>query len=72
MPGDYDIEYTSPWAGANYMPVSLRNTEAALWDRQTWPFLAGLARDHPEAGIHFQGERYPVMHRAMWRLTFEA
>lgn len=18
MPGDYDIEYTSPWAGANY------------------------------------------------------
>lgn len=21
MPGDYDIEYTSPWAGANYMPL---------------------------------------------------
>jgi D-amino-acid oxidase len=20
MPGDYDIEYTSPWAGANYEP----------------------------------------------------
>lgn len=20
MPGDYDIEYCSPWAGANYMP----------------------------------------------------
>jgi hypothetical protein len=20
MPGDYDIEYTSPWAGANYQP----------------------------------------------------
>ena len=20
MPGDYDIEYTSPWAGANYLP----------------------------------------------------
>jgi len=20
MPGDYDIEYTSPWAGANVMP----------------------------------------------------
>lgn len=20
MPGDYDIEYASPWAGANYMP----------------------------------------------------
>lgn len=24
MPGDYDIEYASPWAGANYLPfVSL-------------------------------------------------
>ena len=20
MPGDYDIEYASPWAGANYVP----------------------------------------------------
>lgn len=20
MPGDYDIQYTSPWAGANYLP----------------------------------------------------
>lgn len=20
MPGDYDIEYCSPWAGANYLP----------------------------------------------------
>ncbi len=20
MPGDYDTEYASPWAGANYMP----------------------------------------------------
>ena len=20
QPGDYDIEYASPWAGANYMP----------------------------------------------------
>lgn len=23
MPGDYDIEYASPWAGANYMPYSI-------------------------------------------------
>lgn len=22
MPGDYDIEYASPWAGANYMPYA--------------------------------------------------
>jgi len=24
MPGDYDIEYASPWAGANYMPYAYR------------------------------------------------
>lgn len=24
MPGDYDIEYTSPWAGANYLPYVLQ------------------------------------------------
>ena len=22
MPGDYDIEYCSPWAGANYLPYA--------------------------------------------------
>ncbi|ETN45548.1 uncharacterized protein HMPREF1541_09380 [Cyphellophora europaea CBS 101466] len=61
MPGDYDIEYASPWAGANYMPqvsprthVSVRGTEAAQWDKNTWAPLEDLARDHPEAGVHFQ------------------
>ena len=24
MPGDYDIEYCSPWAGANYQPWVIR------------------------------------------------
>ncbi|KAG9241673.1 FAD dependent oxidoreductase [Calycina marina] len=52
MPGDFDIEYTSPWAGANYMPVSdLPNSK---YERDTWPELARLAKDVPEAGIHFQ------------------
>lgn len=55
MPGDYDIEYASPWAGANYMPVSRRGTEAAGWDRDTWGPLEDLARNHPDAGVHFQG-----------------
>ncbi|KYK54287.1 D-amino-acid oxidase [Drechmeria coniospora] len=54
MPGDYDIEYASPWAGANYMPVSLRGTAAADWDRNTWGPLQHLAQHHPEAGVHFQ------------------
>ncbi|KAL2066124.1 hypothetical protein VTL71DRAFT_2195 [Oculimacula yallundae] len=52
MPGDYDIEYTSPWAGANYLPVSA--TSGNRWEKNTWPELARLAKDVPEAGIHFQ------------------
>ncbi|KAJ5361837.1 hypothetical protein N7541_002681 [Penicillium brevicompactum] len=54
MPGDYDIEYASPWAGANYMPVSVGGSQAAKWDAETWAPLADLARNHPEAGVHFQ------------------
>lgn len=71
MPGDYDIEYASPWAGANYMrmflystpwkrhadgpaAVSIRGTPAAAWERNTWPVLEDLARNHPESGVHFQ------------------
>lgn len=43
MPGDYDIEYTSPWAGANYLPYvthlfnmrTLSLTQTYLgWDRK--------------------------------------
>ena len=74
MPGDYDIEYASPWAGANYMriflllynlgkqhadgeaAVSIRGTPAETWDRNTWPVLEDLARNHPESGIHFQSK----------------
>ncbi|CAC9889793.1 unnamed protein product [Aureobasidium pullulans] len=48
MPGDYDIEYASPWAGANYLPYT------DVYERNTWPELAKLAEQHPEAGIHFQ------------------
>ncbi|OOQ84749.1 D-amino-acid oxidase [Penicillium brasilianum] len=54
MPGDYDIEYASPWAGANYMPVSVRGTQAAEWDKKTWARLLDLALNRPEAGIHIQ------------------
>jgi D-amino-acid oxidase len=52
MPGDYDIEYTSPWAGANYLPMS--DTANNRWEKNTWPELCRLAKDVPEAGIHFQ------------------
>ncbi|KAH8596098.1 FAD dependent oxidoreductase [Bisporella sp. PMI_857] len=52
MPGDYDIEYTSPWAGANYMPMS--DEPNSKFERDTWPEFARLAKDVPQAGIHFQ------------------
>lgn len=37
------------------MPVSLRGTASAEYDKNTWSPLEELARDHPEAGVHFQG-----------------
>ncbi|KAL8382101.1 hypothetical protein RB595_006068 [Gaeumannomyces hyphopodioides] len=52
MPGDYDIEYTSPWAGANVLPMS--QEADSRWERRTWPVLRRLAAEIPEAGIHFQ------------------
>jgi D-amino-acid oxidase len=39
MPGDYDIEYASPWAGADYLPISAEGTETAEWDQNIWPHL---------------------------------
>lgn len=35
--------------------VSVHDTEAAEWDKNTWGPLEDLARNHPEAGVHFQG-----------------
>ncbi|KLU82305.1 D-amino-acid oxidase, partial [Magnaporthiopsis poae ATCC 64411] len=52
MPGDYDIEYTSPWAGANVLPMA--KEADSRWERRTWPVLRRLAAEVPEAGIHFQ------------------
>lgn len=34
--------------------ISEAGTEAAEWDKNTWPELEKLARYHPEAGVHFQ------------------
>ncbi|KAL8953426.1 MAG: hypothetical protein Q9222_000739 [Ikaeria aurantiellina] len=34
--------------------ISEAGSEAAEWDRDTWPELEKLARLHPEAGVHFQ------------------
>ncbi|KAF3038537.1 hypothetical protein E8E12_008254 [Didymella heteroderae] len=52
MPGDLDIDYASPWAGANFMPMSAK--PGSRWERATWPYLKRLATHVPEAGIHLQ------------------
>jgi len=57
MPGDYDIEYSSPWAGADYSPFAKAGTITATWEQETWKPLANLADNVPEAGIHFQKSR---------------
>jgi D-amino-acid oxidase len=54
MPGDYDIEYASPWAGANYFPVGTPGSNLQRFEKATWPELDRLCREVPEAGIHYQ------------------
>jgi D-amino-acid oxidase len=54
MPGDYDIEYTSPWAGANYFPVGKPGTLLQSLEKATWQELDRICRSVPEAGIHYQ------------------
>lgn len=60
MPGDYDPEYASPYAGANVLPMSTR--ENSRWETRTWPELRRLAKEVPEAGIHEMKSR--VLRRA--------
>ncbi|KAL9081962.1 MAG: hypothetical protein Q9159_006859 [Coniocarpon cinnabarinum] len=55
MPGDSDIEYASPWAGANWSPgASKRAGTLRAYEIETYPRLAHIAQHHPEAGIHVQ------------------
>ncbi|KAI0206300.1 FAD dependent oxidoreductase [Astrocystis sublimbata] len=55
MPGDYDIEYASPIAGANVLPMSSEKNSS--WERRGWQELRRLATEVPEAGIHLQKSR---------------
>ncbi|KAI1327477.1 FAD dependent oxidoreductase [Xylariaceae sp. FL0255] len=55
MPGDYDIEYTSPIAGANVLPMASEKNSS--WERRSWQELKRLAIEVPEAGIHLQKSR---------------
>lgn len=54
MPGDYDIEYASPWAGANFMPVGKEGSKLRAFEKASWPEVDRICREIPEAGIHYQ------------------
>ncbi|KAF2129560.1 FAD dependent oxidoreductase [Dothidotthia symphoricarpi CBS 119687] len=54
MPGDFDIEYASPWAGANFFPVGAPGSDLQKFEKATWGELDRICREVPEAGIHFQ------------------
>jgi hypothetical protein len=42
--------------------VSYTGTDSAEWDKNTWGPLEDLARNHPDAGIHFQ--KCQILNRA--------
>ncbi|KAF2026866.1 D-amino-acid oxidase, partial [Setomelanomma holmii] len=56
LPGDTAPEYTSPWAGANFLPskrvrVSAQGSKESEYDMLTFPYLWELAQTAPEAGV---------------------
>lgn len=52
LPGDESPLYTSPWAGANYLPMATEGTRMQRWERDTGPRLWALADSVPAAGVH--------------------
>jgi hypothetical protein len=54
MPGDYNIEYASPWAGANFLPYGKEGSMHGQLEADTFPELYRLATSVPAAAIHLQ------------------
>ncbi|RAL00163.1 FAD-dependent oxidoreductase [Aspergillus ibericus CBS 121593] len=56
IPGDYDIDYASPWAGSHFRPVPATKPEDRFEQelmRETYREMEDLADRHPETGIQF-------------------
>ncbi|KAH7121860.1 FAD dependent oxidoreductase [Dactylonectria estremocensis] len=51
FPGDYNVEYCSPWAGGNWCSSANDNGLLESCDRATFGRFRTIAHDHPEAGI---------------------
>lgn len=52
LPGDEAPYYTSPWAGANFLPMGFDGSPSQQYEIDTAPFLWRLSDDVPEAGVH--------------------
>ncbi|KAM0326955.1 hypothetical protein ACHAQA_006076 [Verticillium albo-atrum] len=51
FPGDYHIDYCSPWAGGNWCSAATDNGLLESFDRATFERFAAIARATPEAGV---------------------
>ncbi|RAL08771.1 FAD-dependent oxidoreductase [Aspergillus homomorphus CBS 101889] len=55
-PGDFHIDYASPWAGAHFRPVPITKPADRLEQglmRETYTELQRLSEKHPEASVQF-------------------
>ncbi|PYH84681.1 FAD dependent oxidoreductase [Aspergillus uvarum CBS 121591] len=56
LPGDFHIDYASPWAGAHFRPLPSIKPEDRLEEtlmRETYQELRRLSEIHPEASVRF-------------------
>ncbi|KAJ5774395.1 hypothetical protein N7457_009291 [Penicillium paradoxum] len=52
LPGDTSVNYTSPWAGANFSAISASDPNALRWDKLGYTYLLDLAaRDGKNAFV---------------------
>ncbi|EPY52014.1 D-amino acid oxidase [Schizosaccharomyces cryophilus OY26] len=52
-PEDRSVDYTSPWAGANFCSISSGDDKALRWDKITYNRLAYLANTRKDSGVVF-------------------
>ncbi|TDZ16742.1 D-amino-acid oxidase [Colletotrichum orbiculare MAFF 240422] len=51
FPGDTSVNYTSPWAGANFSAISGSDKNALRWDRLGYSHLTQLAKADSRASF---------------------
>jgi D-amino-acid oxidase len=51
LPGDAAIDYTSPWAGANWLSTATDNGRQESWDAVTYKKFSEIVDNVPEAGV---------------------